>query len=402
MRRISFVLSAHLIALATPAQQGHVAPIGGAEFVAAQSLVETATGIAYTGMLGLGVDNAGHYYVSSRRDTAVPASPHKLFEFDANGTFVAAYDQPAATAGSSWGIRDMALDPATNVIYGGLEGPVVHAFDAAAGRYDATKDITIAAPAGATVRALAFDGTHFLTADFGSPMWAFDRSGAAAGAPLPSVTLGAYGLAHDPTRGTWWVFSQRESTIGPRGASQPMRGNNAIEVDANGDETGHMFTGDHVLDGVAGGAELVRLPNGDWALACLTQGAVADGFYLQLVHAEFGAGCGGQLTYVGGGNAWAGNAAFAPRGSGLDDAAPHFLLIGIDAGPTSFGPLAACASNLLWGLADAVGPFASTNGSAAFPLPIPPGVPLGAVFLELATLKLPVTFTNGVAIAIIP
>ena len=123
------------------AQQGSISQIGGNDFIDAEALVATAIGASFNGMLGVSVDTAGHYYVTARRD--MTANPHGFFEFDANGAFVASYNQPTGTALSAWGIRDLALDGTTNVIYGGLEGDTIYAFDATTKIWDASKDVTV-------------------------------------------------------------------------------------------------------------------------------------------------------------------------------------------------------------------------------------------------------------------
>lgn len=262
-------------------------------FLDAQALIATAmASTAYNGLLGIARDGIkGHYWISARRDTTNLINPHKLFELDRNGKFVKAYDQPAATLGSAWGIRDLAVGIGGNgmYIYGGAENSVtgnkVFAFNVITGLWDATADWVAPAAPLTTIRALAYDPNgnngqgSMYAADFSSTIIEFSRTGAilrqiAAGINGVPTAHTSYGAAYDPDHKVVWFFGQGGST----NTNSLVTGFELDTTRPNLIATGTVFFSDQTLahtvpnlGGIAGGLAFYKRQNGDPILLCLHQ-----------------------------------------------------------------------------------------------------------------------------------
>ncbi|MGA0867580.1 MAG: hypothetical protein ACO3UM_01480, partial [Planctomycetota bacterium] len=131
----------------------------------------------------------GEYFVSARGAGAIP--PHRIHVFDASGRLLRSFDQPAATATSPWGLRDLASDG--QGVFGGDESGI-HGFDAQgntvqqvrARNGNRTLGNLLGTPADqvlGTFRALAFDPDgnggegSFWSANFDSDLVEFDLNG---------------------------------------------------------------------------------------------------------------------------------------------------------------------------------------------------------------------------------
>jgi hypothetical protein len=170
------------------------------------------------------------------------SDPNKLYKIDAAGTLVDTFDQPSGCA--TWGGRDLAFDGTH--LYIGCDDGQVHEFDPASGAWTGT---TIPGPV-SPPRALAYDPDtdHFWTANWGSDIYEFDRSGTVIN--TFSNALSAYGMAWDrwSSGGPYlWVWSQD-------GSPQVL----ATQIDpATGTATGVSFVGADPPGGMAGGADVI-------------------------------------------------------------------------------------------------------------------------------------------------
>jgi hypothetical protein len=215
-----------------------------------------------TQLLGLEFD--GQYFWVTGGNSG--SDPNILYKLDAQGNLVDQFNQTGTT---SWGWRDMAFDG--EFLYGSDDG-IIDQIDPATGNITG---VTISGPENPN-RALAYDPAtdHFFTANWGSAIYEFDRSGTVYN--LWGNSKSVYGMAYDDisTDGPWiWVFSQD--------------GNPMMEI-SQFDPSSGTYTGlswqcalpTGFVDGMAGGACLST----DWdpsiaALFVLGQGDPNDFIY---------------------------------------------------------------------------------------------------------------------------
>ena len=214
----------------------------------------------------LGMEFDGTYFWVTGGNSG--SDPNVLYKLDAQGNLVQQFNQ---TGTVSWGWRDMAFDG--EFLYASDDG-IIDQIDPATG--DIT-GVTINGPENPN-RALAYnpDNDHFFTANFGSSIYEFDRTGAVINIWGNSKAI--YGMAFDDisTDGPWlWIFSQD-------GASPIL-----MEISQFDPSTG-TYTGiswqcalpTGFTEGMAGGACLTT----DWdpaiaALFLLSQGTPNDYIY---------------------------------------------------------------------------------------------------------------------------
>lgn len=311
-------------------------------------------GAAFNGMLGVARLPDGRTIVSGRRDATT--NPHKLFVFDAAGNLTTNINQPAGTATSSWGVRDLAYDVATQRLYGGCEGNQLFFYDLTTSTWSAA----VLVPALAIPRALAFDNAtgRLWSANFGSSLFEIDPNSGATiatyplsnlvlgGAPSPS---GIYGAAYDPVRKTVWWFSQNGST---RPATANGAGVVGIEMWTydgcsgsgikKGFATGQVWVGDPSVPpstgnppgGIAGGIEF-GVKNGKPVLVYLTQ-SNSDTVVELHGRLNYGTDCTGLMNSSG--NAcYDGNLNFSIDVVGVPSAGSGALLFSTSASPVPGG-----------------------------------------------------------------
>ena len=145
---------------------------------------------------GLGVEYDGTYMWVSGGGNA--ADPNYLYKIDpVAGTLVFAYEQPAAATG--WGIRDLAYVESENKIYGGNETNFF-SFDIATETWTTEFASTFG-----TIRALAYDGSHFWTKSFSDPIYEFGVDGTLYNTYADANS--AYGMAYDSFEDCLWLFA---------------------------------------------------------------------------------------------------------------------------------------------------------------------------------------------------
>ncbi|GEM_PF-4728098 len=164
-----------------------------------------------------------YLWVSGRRATS--SSPHQLYQIDIHAKggpkLVKAYNVPAAANRSSWGLRDLAYDFTTNILYGGTDtsaSKALFAFDCKNLKWDQTKFILTQTNL-RTLRAIAVDPIHkrFYVTSWTTNIEVLDYTGKLLKA-YPSSKHGAssvYGLAYiefGPQAGFLWSFGQGGST----------------------------------------------------------------------------------------------------------------------------------------------------------------------------------------------
>ncbi|MFO1051480.1 MAG: hypothetical protein U1F36_04655 [Planctomycetota bacterium] len=372
---LRFLVSLAVVTAASlSAQEGADSGLG---FLDAQRSIALQFGVEHSGLLGLAVDGAGHFWVSARRPTS--ADPHRIFELDRQGNLLGTFAAPSATAGSAFGLRDGTYDPATNRIYWGIDpagAPQsnVYAFDVATRQFTAAHDIH-AQVLTTTIRGLAFDGSRFWTADFAGPITAFDGSGTQVAAfASPSDTV--YGLAFHPQRGTLWLASQTGLGDATTQGGPNAPGVHLLEMDPlTGALTGNRFRADYLLPfgttGVSGGAAIQSRGNG-FVIDVLVQGAPHDGIVELIVDSEIGVGCGGLHLAYAGGNAFAGNNNFTLTLAGANPQASCAMLIGFDTLTSTIPGITSCP--LMTNFAGAYG-MAGSGSSRSLALPVPVDVP---------------------------
>jgi len=379
-----------------------------------------AAGAAFNGMLGVQVVG-NRYFVSGRRDVASAANPHMLWEFDSAGLLVANYNQPAATASSAWGIRDMAYDG--QYIWGGLEGNVMYAFDPATNAY-VTNTITVGA--GPTViRALAYNPNgnggqgSFWTGNFTSAIYEFSRTGAilrSLAHPFGNI----YGAAYDPGADTIWWFSQGSGANMP--PATPNGGVVWVEMYASGPNigqpTGQMHLGDITVPGtapntgggIAGGADW-HLKNGTTPTLVALAQATSDTFYEQVGRYDpIGCPPATARLRTGGGAPCAGPTGNPNFRLDLTGLPPNIglaqLVVGTPGSIPPLPPLLPCglALNPLVFLSTA--PPVGGNVQFALPIPANTGIPIHASIeiailivdlgppLTITTIKITIVFTS--------
>ncbi|MBK8979190.1 MAG: hypothetical protein IPM29_25115 [Planctomycetes bacterium] len=302
----SICIAGGLLAAGLVAQGGLGKPVNigtsGSHRIDVQTTASGGAGYTVNGALGVEVDNAGHIWVTARRDTTSTANPHILVEYDANGAYVAWYAQPPGTAGSGWGIRDLAhnleFNPTSSdpeLIYGGCENSAsantIFAWDPVGKSWVNAANVVITAPVNTVVRALALMPASspavqaafpiatkgvFVTANFGSVVEYIDvATGAPAAPATPSVTPAAYGAWFDTQTDTVWWFSQSGGPV----ASMQV---DFEQASVTGVPTGQHFIGDLGIPGtnpggLAGGASGRLDPaTGITELTYLTQATVDE------------------------------------------------------------------------------------------------------------------------------
>ena len=212
----------------------------------------------------LGIEFDGTYFWITGGNSAV--DPNILYKLDADGNYVNQFNQNGTTV---WGWRDLAFDG--EFLYGS-DDFVVDQIDPATG--DIT-GVTFNGPENPN-RALAYnpDNDHFYTANFGSSIYEFDRSGSIIN--TWSNTKAVYGMAYDNVSddGPWiWVFSQDGTPLQQISQFNPVTGTYTGLTWQCALPTG--FT-----DGLAGGACLTT----EWdpsiaTLFLLGQGTPTDFIY---------------------------------------------------------------------------------------------------------------------------
>ena len=357
-------------------------------------------------------DSAGNLWaVAGHPLTPTVPTPGKLVKLDAFGTYLTSFDQPVGTKSSSFGIRDLAYDPATSTIWGGWEssasGGVIWSFDLMNTNLGWSNDTSAAgraylAPPGFAVhRGLAFNPvtkTMWVANFAANPLTEFDRAGTVlATIPIGNLPPSAapYGLAIDPTGTRLWVYSQGGSThtrIDTAKNYEATGFNVLIEIDIDktsqnfGKPTGVMTLGSGsggAVGGVppnpvyqtpiAGGAE-ASSRNGRLELVLVNQGQ-SDHISILGAGVAYGKTCGGAIG-VAGDAPYSGNSSWGwtLRGSSATTAILAFGL----AGPGSLAlspPITQPSCTLLLATASPglyLFPAQTVlNGSATQLLPIP-------------------------------
>jgi hypothetical protein len=195
---------------------------------------------------------SGEYFVSARGAGAIP--PHRVHVFDPAGNLLRSFDQPAATATSPWGLRDLASDGLS--LFGGDETGV-HGFDAQGNPVQQVRARnglrtlgnlrnTPADQVLGTFRALAFDPGgnggegSFWSANFDSDLVEFDLQGNLIRRYSNTIGWSIYGLAHDPCSDSIWAWSD------------PAEGGQVFEISTSaGGPTGRSFPASGVQGGLA-------------------------------------------------------------------------------------------------------------------------------------------------------
>ena len=150
----------------------------------------------------LGIEFDGtNFYVSGGNSGS---DPNKIHIFDSNGNYLSTFDQFRSSA---WGWRDLAWDG--NHLYGSDDGMVTE-FGT-----DGTDYGDFPGPENPN-RALAYDPAtgHFWTANWGSPIYEFDTTGAVVNQYTNTYSI--YGMAWDTLSvgGPWlWVAAQSPDMI---------------------------------------------------------------------------------------------------------------------------------------------------------------------------------------------
>ncbi|MFC1898455.1 T9SS type A sorting domain-containing protein [Candidatus Cloacimonadota bacterium] len=196
----------------------------------------------------LGVEYDGTYVWVTGGGNGV--DPNYLYKIDpVAGTLVNSYEQP--TAASVWGIRDLAYVASEGKIYGGNETNFF-SFDIAS----ETWTIEFGSSFG-TIRALAYDGSHFWTKSFSDPIYEFDVNGTVINTYADANST--YGMAYDSFADCLWLFAEPTTFF---------------QYDLNGTPTGTSYTVALANAGVIGGAFYYEggLVPGKTILGCLGQG----------------------------------------------------------------------------------------------------------------------------------
>jgi hypothetical protein len=212
----------------------------------------------------LGMEFDGTYFWVTGGNSG--SDPNILYKLDAQGNFVEQFNQNGTTI---WGWRDMAFDG--EFLYASDDG-IVDQIDPTTG--DIT-GVTFSGPENPN-RALAYnpDNDHFYTANFGSSIYEFDRTGTVHNVWTNSKAI--YGMAYDNVSddGPWlWVFSQDGSPQQQITQFNPQTGTYTSVTWQCALPTGFS-------DGIAGGACLTT----DWdpsvaVLFLLGQGTPNDFIY---------------------------------------------------------------------------------------------------------------------------
>ena len=207
----------------------------------------------------LGVEFDGEYFWVTGGGAA--ADPNKLYKFDASGSLIDTFDQPGHS--TSWGWRDLAFDG--TYLYASVDTDVDQ-IDPVTGMYTGE---TIPGPENPN-RALAYDPAtdHFFTANWGSPIYEFNRDGDIINTFANSLSL--YGLAFDdfsPGGPYLWTYSQD-------GVDPILVQISQFDI-AAGDYTGVTFEGLYGTEGMAGGA-CFYVEDETAVFVGLTQGAPVD------------------------------------------------------------------------------------------------------------------------------
>lgn len=173
------------------------------------------------GHLGCAVrQRDGHIFVSARGPGGAP--PHKIYELSETGVLLGSFNQPSVHDSSPWGIRDLAVDNAGNLI-GGSEngitifdsqtGALVNSVSANNGPQPVVQPIRgLALGSLGTFHGMAFDPSgdggngSLWSASFHSALIEFNL----AGDPLhtfQAANWSIYGIAIDPVTGNLLVNS---------------------------------------------------------------------------------------------------------------------------------------------------------------------------------------------------
>lgn len=332
---------------------------------------------------------------------------HWLYQFDPHANpvkLVAKYNVPAVVAGSAWGLRDLAYDITTNVIYGGTEtlnnatpvSSAIFGFDAKALKWDSTRDIPTKTTLGC-LRAIALDPFKklFYVADFTSNIEIIDFNGIVQGYYTAAQHGGVsiYGLAYvflGPHVGTLWSLGQGGSS-----ATTPLLPGSQVvlkqhDLSNRAAVTGLMTFSDGTLPmsgyangGIAGGLgyamdKVYQQP----VFWCFHQGT-PDGAVALDPTWTYGKGCPGSSTKepmpgMAGDAPYVGNSAFQLKVSEITGASAAFLWLGASNQKwfglpvpfdLSFSGMTGCFVNSSWDFL--LGNAVVNSGAASLPVAIP-------------------------------
>jgi len=210
----------------------------------------------------LGVEFDGEYFWVTGGNTAT--DPNKLYKLDSSGVLIDTYDQPGHS--TEWGWRDLAFDG--TYLYASVDSDVDQ-IDPATGMFTGE---TIPGPE-VPNRALAYDPAtdHFFTANFGSPIYEFNRDGDIINTFANSYAI--YGLAFDDfTPGGPYLWTHSQDGVDPF----------LVQVSqfdiAAGEYTGVTYVGYYETEGMAGGA-CFYVEEDTAVFVGLTQGTPVDQIY---------------------------------------------------------------------------------------------------------------------------
>lgn len=318
-------------------------PVGS---TAVGAIVSIATGNFHEDLIGVARLPNGHYIISANRAVGVPlVSPHKFFELNSDGSFLAAIDQPDRTATLISGLQDLAWDGLTGPesrIHAGF-GKLLFAYDWHGGVFDLvpiTAGKLLAGYVGSQVQGAAIadiDGqlvlisahwenpedafsigspVNYHTLDAANPLTLFKAATDDFTDPdpaLPPEDFGKFGAAYDSVRETvWWSLDMQNTNPNPNHSALRF-----VEVDLAGDLTGKVYQGDRNIGGAAHGCEIYQDEFGNTVMVYMSSDLSVNGLEV-LVEVyggfEFGASCGGSVSYVT--EPFIGNADFQIRLSG--------------------------------------------------------------------------------------
>lgn len=292
------------------------------------TIVSAATGNSFDDVIGAARLPNGHYIISANR-AAGTAGTHKFFELNSDGSFLAVIDQPNKRTPFISGLQDLAWDgrsgPESRIWAGG--GKLVFPYDWQVGAFEpvpitggkaligfVSSQIQAAAIAdiGGQMVLICADwpnpgalfGTgspvHFYTLNTDNPLTQFQpRTPDFTDPDLPTgqPDFGKFGAAYDSVRGTvWWSLDMRRTNPNPNHS-----GIRFVEMDLTGALTGKVYQGDRGIGGDANGCEIYQDESGNTVMVYITA-KLGIGGLDRLVEVyggfEFGATCGGQVSYV--------------------------------------------------------------------------------------------------------
>jgi len=353
MRRLSILLAASLVLAPELSSQSRglgtlfTANLPGDATLPAGSLragavINAATGRRHSRLSGAIRLPNGHYIISGARAERT-SSAHKFFELAADGSYVAAYDQPNHTSIDGIGLRDLGWDgrdDSSSRIWSGTDGSGIVSFDWHNMVFD---PIGSFGPFGLKVldgyrgnaiwccAVAEIDGQSVLiTADSPNPKplatppfigrpvnWhlikfpadppanaliAFGKFRDSTPDPTdpdgPLNDPGKFGLAYDPLHSSLW-FAVDEGNANPNPNGSRLR---FIETDLAGQRTGKIYQGNRGIGGIARGCEIYVDDQGELVMLYMSTVITGDSFdVLVEVHGDFsfGSSCGGSIGFQG-------------------------------------------------------------------------------------------------------